>query len=240
VHAGRRSGRVPRLVGPTCGQSTPRFPLGPSGHGPTSARSPPLVGCGRPSAQRADPSADRNKWAFGMLCNRSSLATAAAASRNPTTTDSPPVGAFAFAILCRRVMSVSRWAGRPVPPGGAAPSLPACVPACRYCFSQSRNVQPDRTGPKLANCVDRRAHSLVGCRRSDRRAWHGCAVDKQCAAFDGPCGMKYSASPRQVEPRATSAPGRGLTRGTSAPGLDPRTCTGTGRGPGLPLLHLRL
>jgi hypothetical protein len=264
VHAGRRSGRVPRVVGPTCGQSTPRFPLGPSGHGPTSARSSPHAGCGRPSAQRADPSADRNKWAFGVLCNRSSLATAVAASRNPTTADSPPVGAFAFAIRCLRVMSVSRWAGRPVPPGGAAPSLPACVPACRYCFSQSRNVQPDRTGPTPASCVDRRTHplthSLVG-RHSDRRAWHGCAVDKQCVAFDGPCGMKYSASPRQVEPQATSAPGlgsplphlrrdwahlchicagTGLTHGASPPGLDPRTCTGTGRGPGLPLLHLRL
>ena len=166
-----------------------------------------------------------------MLCNRSSLATAAAASRNPvSTTDSPPVGTFAFAILCRRVMSVSRWAGRPVPPGGTSPSLPACVPACRYCFSQSRNVQPDRTGPAPASCVDRRTHSLthsLGRRRSDRRAGHGCAVDKQCAAFDGPCGMKYSASPRQVEPRATSAPGLGsplphLHRDlTLAPALEP-------------------
>ncbi len=190
-----------------------------------------------------------------MLSNRSSLATARGCKPESHygRTDGPvgckpeshygrtdgPVGAVPLRlILCRRVASVSRWAERPRPARRCTPP-PPCVRACRYCFAQSRNVQPDRTGPKLANCVDRRAHSLVGCRRSDRRAWHGCAVDKQCAAFDGPCGMKYSASPRQVEPRATSAPGRGLTRGTSAPGLDPRTCTRTGRGPGLPLLHLR-
>ena len=187
VHAGRRSGRVPRLVGPTCGQSTPRFPLGPSGHCPTEARSSPHVGCGRPSAQRADPSADRNKWAFGMLCNRSSLATAAAASRNPTTTRQPSRRRLCLCDslpACYERVTLGRAApSRPaVQP---APSLRACVRAGTASRSRAMSSPTVRALRLLAASIAALTHSLT--RRPppfgpQGMAGHGMAVQSTSSA----------------------------------------------------------